>query len=68
MSRTHRNIPQNHYFRHLKTINEIKQNQQLFADVRTEDIPYSISKMNRMRRHIPDSWEDYPIAAYFENR
>jgi len=68
MSRTRRNPPKNRYFRHMKTYSEIKQNEQLFADIHTEDIPYPISKMNRMRRYIPDSWEDYPIASYFEIR
>jgi hypothetical protein len=67
MSRTHRNIPENHYYRRLSTNSEIRQNKQLFADIRVEDdIPASIDKLNRMRRYIPDSWEDLPISSRFE--
>lgn len=66
MSRTRRNFPENSWFRKPKTFNEIKQNRQIFADIRSDEIPYSIDKLNRMRRHIPDSWDDVTLSAFYE--
>lgn len=66
MSRTRRNFPENRWLRKLKTFSEIKQNEQLFADIRSDEIPYSIDKLNRMHRHIPDSWDDVKISALYE--
>lgn len=66
MARSYRNTPEDHFYRRIKTNSEIKQNRQLFADLRADDIPYSISGVNRMRRYIPDSWDDLPISAKTE--
>lgn len=66
MARSHRKVPHDRFFRKIKTNNEIKQNEQLFADLRADDIPYSISGVNRMRRYIPNSWDDLSISAKME--
>ncbi len=66
MSRTRRNFPENFIFRRPKTLNEIKQNEQLLADIRSGDVDYEIDKVNRMRRHIPTHWDDQLISAWRE--
>jgi hypothetical protein len=63
MSHTFRNVPENRYFRRMRTHNEIAQNVQLLTDIHTEDIPYFVSKLNRIHRYIPDSWDDCVISS-----
>lgn len=65
MSKTHRIHPPKMY-RRPKTFNLIRMNDGLVNDVRSGDIEFNISKMNRINRFIPDSWEDIPISSNFE--
>lgn len=49
------------------TFNQIQSNEALLSDIKCREFDYSISKMNRIRRYIPDSWEDLPISSNFES-
>lgn len=67
MSRTHRNSDfRNHYYRHPKTTNEIRQNTALLADLKADDIEYSLSGVNRLHRYIPNAWDDLINSAYHQ--
>jgi hypothetical protein len=57
MSRTFRQNPTNHYFRHPKTKKEITENAGLEVDEYCEG-EYRISKRNRRHRFIPDAYDD----------
>lgn len=67
MSRTYRNrLVSDFYLRAMRTTNEISQNAQLFSDIRANDIPYTISNLNRFNRYIPNCYDDIRIAAISE--
>lgn len=66
MSRTRRTQPWKMY-RRPKTFNQIQSNEALLSDIKCHEFDYSISKMNRIRRYIPDAWEDLPISSNFES-
>jgi len=70
MSKTQRDFPnwRKFYYRRPKTTNEIKQNTGLLADIVADDIPYDISGLNRIHRHIPNAYDDLIISAAFEYR
>lgn len=69
MTRTNRNFPENgRFYRRPKTTNEIKQNKQLKADIRADDIPYKIDKLNRIHRFIPNAWDDIFVSMFRKKR
>jgi hypothetical protein len=68
MSKTQRNHPEwrRFWLRKPRTTNEIKQNDSLFADIKADDIPYNISGLNRLHRHIPTHYDDITVSSYSE--
>jgi hypothetical protein len=68
MSRTYRNSNHNHYYRHPKTTNEIRQNTALLSDLKSGDFDYDISGLNRLHRYIPNAWDDIVISSYSEGK
>lgn len=65
MSRTIRTQPvwRKNWFRHPKTSNEIRNNTGLIADIKVNDVPYDISGINRLHRHIPTAYDDQRISS-----
>jgi hypothetical protein len=68
MSRTERNHPvwSKCGLRKPRTTNEIRQNEALLADVKADDVPYDISGLNRIHRHIPTAYDDIIISSLSE--
>lgn len=65
MARTQRNQTFN-YFRKPKTFNLIQNIKGLLADIQAHEFDYSISKLNRHHRYIPDAYDDLYISSHFE--
>ena len=65
MSRTYRNVDRNGYYRRFKTLNEIRMIEAIQTDPELKD--YTIGKINRLNRYIPNAWDDVPIAALNES-
>lgn len=63
MSRTYRKQT-NKYYRSPKTKNELTQIDAIEHDPDLKE--YNLSKRNRMNRHIPNAWDDIPVAAHDE--
>lgn len=69
MSRTNRIIPEwRHPFKKPKTTGEIRKNVGLLADVKTNDLEYSISHLNRLHRNIPVHWDDKYVSSLYEDK
>ena len=68
MSKTERNHPdwKRFWLRKPRTTNEIRQNTALFADIKADDVPYNISGLNRLHRHIPTVYDDITVSSYYE--
>ena len=68
MSKTERNHPEwrRFWLRKPRTTNEIRQNTALFVDIKANDIPYNISGLNRLHRHIPTVYDDITVSSYYE--
>lgn len=69
MSRTHRVTPDWRYpYKKPKTTGEIRENVGLLADVKTDDLEYSISHLNRLHRNIPIHWDDKHVSSIHEDK
>ena len=68
MSKTERNHPEwkRYWLRKPRTTNEIRQNTALFADIKADDVPYDISGLNRLHRHIVTAYDDITVSSYYE--
>ena len=68
MSKTERNHPEwrRFWLRKPRTTNEIRQNNALFSDIKVDDVPYNISGLNRLHRHIPTAYDDITVSSYYE--
>jgi hypothetical protein len=64
MARTYRNRPENKFYRHPRTRNEIRQIDAIMNDPELKE--YNLAKPNRLNRYIPDVYDDIVISACFQ--